>query len=185
MSHDRPQFASGDLMPGIVRRMPDEFEDESGSLSEPPGFFPYRGEAMPGEPVDYGEPVRVTIEGVFATETNGSISHFVLLSDSQQQKLPITIGPYEAHAISSALEGVQPDRPMAHDLMRNLVEKLGASVERVVIDDIWNDTYYAKLFLQVCDEEIEVDSRPSDAIALAVRFQSPIFVSEGMLTSLE
>jgi uncharacterized protein len=128
-----------------------------------------------------GELIEVSIEGVFAAENAGNISRFVLLSDGER-KLPILIGPYEAQAISLPLDGTQPDRPMTHDLVRNIMDRLEATLDRVVIDDLWNTIYYAKLYLKSkSDEEIEIDSRPSDAIALAVRFEAPIFVADGIL----
>lgn len=131
-----------------------------------------------------GEPVEVNIEGVFAAENSGQISRFVLLSDGSR-KLPILIGPYEAQAISLPLEGTRPDRPMSHDLLRTVIDRLGATLNRVVIDDLWNGIYYAKLYLRKGSEEIEIDARPSDAIAMAVRFESPIYVSDGILESAE
>ncbi|OJU61672.1 MAG: hypothetical protein BGO01_05665 [Armatimonadetes bacterium 55-13] len=132
-----------------------------------------------------GELVEVQVEGVFAAENNGNISRFVLVTDGER-RLPIMIGPYEASAISLALEGTHPDRPMTHDLLRNIVDKLGATLTRVVIDDLWNGTYYAKLYFRTDKEEMEIDSRPSDAIALSIRFGSTILVSDGILeTGLE
>jgi uncharacterized protein len=163
--------------------MPEEFEGQEGpeNLDEPPAFFPYSGDMPAREPGSLGELIEVSIEGVFAAENAGNISRFVLLSDGER-KLPILIGPYEAQAISLPLDGTQPDRPMTHDLVRNIMDRLEATLDRVVIDDLWNTIYYAKLYLKSkSDEEIEIDSRPSDAIALAVRFEAPIFVADGIL----
>lgn len=161
--------------------MPDDFEGEDkDNLSDPPAFFPYEPGAVEREPGSMGEPVEVQIEGVFAAETGGQISRFVLLSDGER-KLPMLIGPFEAQAISLPLEGTQPDRPMTHDLLRNIVERLEANLDRVVIDDLWNGIYYAKLYFRRGAEEIEIDARPSDSVALAVRFDAPIYVSEGIL----
>src|SRR5688500_11087115 len=166
--------------------MPEETEGPEGqegpeNLDEPPSFFPYAGDTPTREPGSLGELIEVSIEGVFAAENAGNISRFVLLSDGER-KLPILIGPYEAQAISLPLDGTQPDRPMTHDLVRNIMDRLEATLDRVVIDDLWNTIYYAKLYLKSkSDEEIEIDSRPSDAIALAVRFEAPIFVADGIL----
>lgn len=163
--------------------MPEEPEGQNGpeNLDEPPSFFPYGSELPEREPGSLGELIEVSIEGVFAAESQGNISRFVLLSDGER-KLPILIGPYEAQAISLPLEGTQPDRPMSHDLVRNIMDRLEATLDRVVIDDLWNTIYYAKLYVKLPkDEEIEIDSRPSDAIALAVRFDAPIFVADGIL----
>jgi uncharacterized protein len=162
--------------------MPEEYEgDEPENLEEPPPFFPYDGTLPAREPGAMGEPVEVRIEGIFQHEANGNISRFVLLSDEQDRRLPILIGPFEAQAIQLVLEGTRPDRPMTHDLIRNMVERLNATVDRAVIDDFWSTIYYAKLYLIQGDEEIEIDARPSDAIALAVRFDAPIYVADGIL----
>jgi bifunctional DNase/RNase len=160
--------------------MREEHEDEPEGLDKPPSFFPYDPADGERQRADFGEPVEVSVEGVFAAETNGSIQRFVLLGDGER-KVPILIGPFEAQAISLPLEGAQPDRPMTHDLLRTIIERLGATLDRVVIDDLWSTTYYAKLHLQRGKETMEIDVRPSDAIALAVRFEAPIFVSEGIL----
>jgi bifunctional DNase/RNase len=162
--------------------MSDEFQDDPEGLDRPPSFFPYEGEEEVHEHVELGEPVECQIEGVFGYENNGNIQRFVLLSDGAR-KVPILIGPFEAQAISLPLDGQTPDRPMTHDLMRTIVDRLGCDLVKIVIDDLWSTTYYAKLFLRRGDEEMEVDCRPSDAIALAVRFEAPIFVAEGILES--
>ncbi len=162
--------------------MPDEFDDPDGqeNFEEPPAFFPYESGLPRREPGSLGELVEVQIEGVFAAESGGNISRFVLLTDGDR-KLPILIGPYEAQAITLPLEGMRPDRPMTHDLIKNIMDRLDAHLDRVVIDDLWNTTYYAKLYLKKGKEEFEIDARPSDSIAIAVRFDAPIFVADGIL----
>ena len=162
--------------------MSEDFESPGGpdDFKEPPSFFPLEGGEHDHVPGSLGEPVEVQIEGVFAAENAGKISSFVLLSDGQR-KLPILIGPFEAQAISLPMEGTRPDRPLTHDLLRTIIDRLNATLDRVVIDDLWNTIYYAKLYLHKGDEEMEIDARPSDAIAMAVRFDAPIFVSEGIL----
>lgn len=159
--------------------MPEE-HDGSENFEEPPPFFPYEGNGSARAPGSLGELVEVSIEGVFAAESNGSISRFVLLSDGER-KLPILIGPYEAQAISLPLEGTRPDRPMTHDLVKAILDRLDTTLDRVVIDDLWNTVYYAKLYIRTSKEEMEIDARPSDAIALAVRFEADIFVADGIL----
>ena len=118
--------------------MPEESEGSEGpeNLDQPPSFFPYSGQLPEGETRDLGELVEVHIQGVFAADSEQSKSLFVLVSDGDR-KLPIVIGPFEAQAISLPLENSQPDRPMTHDLIRNLLDRLDATVERVVIDDLW------------------------------------------------
>lgn len=160
--------------------MPDDFEGDPEDLDVPPSFFPYEAEEILRERDSMGEPVEVTIDGVFAAESRSSIQRFVLLSDGPR-KLPILIGPYEAQAITLPLEGSRPDRPMTHDLIKIVLDRVDAALDRIVIDDLWNTTYYAKLYIRTGEEEMEIDCRPSDAIALAVRFNARIFVSDGIL----
>lgn len=162
--------------------MSDELPDDSEGLDKPPSFFPYESEESEPEPIEMGEPIECQIEGVFGYDSNGQIQRFVLLSDGER-KVPILIGPFEAQAISLPLDGQTPDRPMTHDLLRNIIDKLGCTLTRIVIDDLWSTTYYAKLYLKKGDDEMEIDSRPSDAIALAVRFDAPIYVADGILES--
>jgi bifunctional DNase/RNase len=95
--------------------------------------------------------------------------------------LPIWIGANEATAIAFALEGVEPQRPLTHDLLQLSVEILGANVDRVVVTELRDGIYYADLVFQRDGEEVTVSSRPSDAIALAARTQSPLFVDSSVL----
>lgn len=108
-----------------------------------------------------------------------SLSPVVLLIDQTEKRvLPIWVGPFEAQAIAMALQGILAPRPMTHDLMKSVCEHLGASVRRVVISDIREGTYYAEMYLQTTSGEVVVDSRPSDAIALALRTGAGLFISE-------
>ncbi len=95
--------------------------------------------------------------------------------------LPIYIGPFEADAITIELQGIEVARPLTHDLLKRMIETLGARVSHVVVNDLQNDTFYARIALDVDGEEIEVDSRPSDAIALAVRAKVSVFVAEEVM----
>ena len=99
--------------------------------------------------------------------------------------LPIWIGPSEADAIAVKLQDVSVPRPLTHDLLGNVIDAMGGVVKRIVVSDLQNDTFYAKIILEVgangSTESKEVDSRPSDAIALAVRTNVPIFVEEPVL----
>jgi bifunctional DNase/RNase len=92
--------------------------------------------------------------------------------------LPILIGPFEATAIALALEGAPVPRPLSHDLMRNILETLNANLEQVVIHDIKDSTFFAKLIVRTNGDLQEIDARPSDGIALALRVQAPIYVSD-------
>jgi len=106
---------------------------------------------------------------------------FVLLRDKQNRQVLIWVGRFEAYAISVALEGVPFDRPMTHDLLKNVLDRLGGRVEHVLIDDLWQETYYAKITVSMNGTTIEIDSRPSDAIALALRARAPIYMAEDVL----
>lgn len=115
-------------------------------------------------------------------ELPGNIPVVVLRErEGEHRLLPIFIGQPEAAAIAFALDGVVTQRPMTHDLMRDVVDELGASVERVVITHLEEGTFYADLHLQAGDRHVQVSSRPSDAMALALRVECPIFATEELL----
>jgi bifunctional DNase/RNase len=162
--------------------MPEEYQEPERpeNLDEPPPFFPYESAAPIREPGSMGELIEVQVDGVYQAENNGQISRFVLVTDGER-KLPILIGAFEAQAIQLEHEGARPDRPMTHDLIRTIMDRAEVALDRVVIDDFWNAVYYAKLYIRRGKEELEIDARPSDAIALAMRFESPIFVADGIL----
>jgi bifunctional DNase/RNase len=105
----------------------------------------------------------------------------VLVDLSGQKALPIWIGVFEAEAISRGLEGAMTLRPMTHDLMKQILDTFKVTVTRVVIHDLKDNTFYANLYLNVGGAELVVDSRPSDAIALAVRVKAPIFVADSVI----
>ncbi len=106
----------------------------------------------------------------------------VILKDSSgENALPIWIGIAEASAIATQLEKIDLARPMTHDLLRNILNELDVRLERVEVTDLRDNTYFAILHLKVDGETVPVDSRPSDAIALALRTESPIFVDEVVL----
>lgn len=97
------------------------------------------------------------------------------------QYLPIWVGPVEAMAISAALEGVEPPRPQTHDLLASVVDALSASVSRVVVTELRDNVFFADLILTMNGTEVVVSSRPSDAIALAVRTGAPVFANQSVL----
>ena len=106
----------------------------------------------------------------------------VILRDAEDRSfLPIWVGVFEANAIALQLEGVRTPRPMTHDLLRQTIAQLDGTVERVVITKLHENTFYAEIHLRVGGREIVIDSRPSDAIALALRSSSPVFVEESVL----
>jgi bifunctional DNase/RNase len=105
--------------------------------------------------------------------------HVVILKEKNADRyLPIWIGPFEANAIALKITGVSPDRPITHDLMAATMSELGIGLSRIVVSSLSDEVFYARLHLQQNGREIDVDARPSDAIALAVRLECPIFVSE-------
>jgi uncharacterized protein len=105
----------------------------------------------------------------------------VLKEEGMERYLAIWIGPYEADAITIKLQDIEIARPLTHDLLRQSIEKLGARVSHVLVSDLQDDTFYARVVMDRNGERIELDSRPSDAIALAVRVQAPIFVDETVM----
>jgi bifunctional DNase/RNase len=124
--------------------------------------------------------IKVTIDSVRASLLS---QHrvVVLKEEDMERYLAIWIGPYEADAITIKLQGVEVARPLTHDLLEQSVAKLGAKVSHILVNDLHDDTFYARIVVDQNGERIELDSRPSDAIALAVRVQSPIFVSESVM----
>jgi bifunctional DNase/RNase len=102
--------------------------------------------------------------------------------DGERRYLPIWIGVTEAQAIAYALQGVVPPRPMTHDLLKDVLEEVGVRVERIVITELRDGTFYALIHLSQNGSRYEISSRPSDAIALAVRVSVPIFANEEVLT---
>lgn len=124
--------------------------------------------------------IAVKVERVTLDTTNNRF--VVILRDELNDRwLPIVVGPAEAQAIAFELEHVSPPRPMTHDLMKNLVISLDAKIVKVVVCDLRDNTYYATIDLKQNGSENEIDARPSDAIALALRAQAPIFVEEKVM----
>ncbi len=115
----------------------------------------------------------------FDSTTNGFV---VLLMDlANKTGLPIWIGPFEANAIAMKLKKIDSQRPMTHDLIHSILKQLDSQVVKVVVNDLKENTYYALIYLNRKGEEIIIDSRPSDAIAIALAVDAPIFVSENVI----
>ncbi len=124
--------------------------------------------------------VEMTIESIRVSMMN--YQRVVILREKGTERyLPIWIGPAEADAIAIKLQGVSVPRPLTHDLLQSVIGALGASINSIIVCDLQNDTFYAKLILDVDGKQVEVDSRPSDAMALAVRVQAPIYAEETVL----
>ena len=125
--------------------------------------------------------VQVEILGLSSTPSAGGAYAILLKEVYGNRRLPIIIGAFEAQAIALEIEGIKPPRPLTHDLLKNIIDNLGASVQEVVIDELRDNTFFAKIILEVSSLTNDIDSRPSDAIAIAVRTQSPIFVNEEVM----
>jgi bifunctional DNase/RNase len=105
----------------------------------------------------------------------------ILKEINSDRYLPIWIGPYEAEAITLSLQDVEVARPLTHDLLRNVLTDLGAQVTRINITELRENVFFARIVLQVNGEEMSIDSRPSDALALAVRVHVPVYVAEEIM----
>ncbi len=116
---------------------------------------------------------------MFDPYTNAYI--IILRDDSNTEMLPIWVGKPEASAISFAMEGITTPRPMTHDLMKTVLDTADAKVISVVVTDLKENTYYARVHLHYEDSEYSIDARPSDAIALALRAKTPIFVNDDVI----
>jgi bifunctional DNase/RNase len=111
-----------------------------------------------------------------------SSRHVVILKETERERyLPIWIGPWEASAIAMKLQGLTPERPLTHDLFAAALDELGARIDRVVISTLAEETYHARLYLEIDGRTIEIDARPSDALALAVRSGVRIYAAETVL----
>lgn len=126
------------------------------------------------------EPLLMEIKGLML-DPSSNVPIVILKDAGSQLFLPIWIGVFEANAIALRVEGVETPRPMTHDLLHSTVEQLGGAIEKILISDLQDNTFYARIFVHRDGEIIEVDARPSDAIALALRAEAPIFVSRPVL----
>lgn len=126
--------------------------------------------------------VEMVVESVRVSLTTQN--RVVILKDKGTERyLLIWIGPLEAWAIASAVAGVPPARPCTHDLVKSVIDELGAKVTQVIVNDLREETFFARIIMDSNGRHIEIDSRPSDAIAVAVRVKAPIYVEESVLNS--
>ncbi len=125
--------------------------------------------------------IKMTVKGIVLDPiTNMPI---VILKDPEERRaLPIWVGIFEANAIALELEKVTTPRPMTHDLLKNILEGLGVSVRQIIVNDLKDNTFYAVIELQYNGNIFTIDSRPSDAIALALRVGAPIYVTEHVVS---
>jgi len=124
--------------------------------------------------------IEMTIKGLMVDPiTNMPI---IILRDKDGQRvLPIWVGVFEANAIALQMENVTTPRPMTHDLLKNVIADLKADIQKIVVSDLRENTFYALIYLMVNGEPVAIDARPSDAIALALRAQAPIFVEDRVI----
>jgi bifunctional DNase/RNase len=125
--------------------------------------------------------VQCEIIGISAGPTSSGSYALLLKEIDGNRRIPIIIGQFEAQAIALEMEGIKPPRPLTHDLIKNIIDNLGATVLEVVVTELRDNTFYAKIVLEVSGLTNDIDSRPSDAIALAVRADAPIYVAEAVL----
>ncbi|MHB1685782.1 MAG: bifunctional nuclease family protein [Ignavibacteriaceae bacterium] len=125
--------------------------------------------------------VQCEILGLSSSPSAGGAYAILLKESGGNRRLPIIIGAFEAQAIALEIEGIKPPRPLTHDLLKQVIDNLGGTINEIVIDELRENTFYAKIILEVSGLTNEIDSRPSDAIALAVRTQSPIYVVESIM----
>jgi uncharacterized protein len=125
--------------------------------------------------------IEVKIRGLMMDPSSGT--PIIILKDiNSETMLPIWVGAYEANAIALEIEKISPQRPMTHDLLRNVILEMGASVERVVVTELRDNTFFALIIMKDrAGDAVMIDARPSDAIALALRVDCPIFVNEEVI----
>jgi bifunctional DNase/RNase len=124
--------------------------------------------------------IRVTVDSVRVSLLTQN--RVVVLREAESRRyLPIWIGQFEADAISFVLQDLKPKRPMTHDLLRSTIHAMGGEITQVVINDIQDTTFFARIYIQTASEQLELDARSSDAIALALRADAPIFVATHVL----
>lgn len=125
--------------------------------------------------------IKMTVRGI-ALDPITNMPIIILKDPEERRALPIWVGIFEANAIALELEKVSTPRPMTHDLLKNILEGLGITVQQVIVNDLKENTFYATIDLNYNGSVVSIDSRPSDAIALALRVNAPIFVTENVVT---
>ena len=131
-----------------------------------------------------GDRIQVDIMGLSPTPAPGGGGYALILKEvGGDRRLPIIIGSFEAQHIALELEGIKPPRPLTHDLIKNIIEQLGFSISYIFISELRDGTFFAKIKMDVGSLE-EIDSRPSDAIALALKFSVPIYVAEEVMNEV-
>ena len=124
--------------------------------------------------------VEMKVRGL-ALDPVSNMPIIILRDDEDKRSLPIWVGIFEANAIALQIENVATPRPMTHDLLRNVIQDLKASVQKIVVCDLQENTFYALIYLGLNGDTLTIDARPSDAIALALRTHAPIFVEDSVI----
>jgi len=127
--------------------------------------------------------VQCEILGLSTNPSTGGAYAILLKEVEGTRRLPIIIGAFEAQAIALEMEGIKPPRPLTHDLLKTMVDNLGANVVEIIVNELKENTFYAKIILEASGLTNEIDARPSDAIALAVRTYAPIYVNEIVMST--
>ncbi len=127
--------------------------------------------------------VECEIMGMSTNPSSAGAYALLLKEVFGNRRLPIIIGQSEAQAIALELEGIKPPRPLSHDLMKNIIDNLGGTLLQIFINELRENTYYAQLVIDLSTLTIEIDARPSDAIALAIRAHAPIYVADSVMDS--
>lgn len=126
-----------------------------------------------------GEKIEMHVHGIALTPERDFV---IMLADRDRRKLlPISVSPFDAEAIVLQLQGAQASRPLTHDLLRSLCISFGADLEKVVIADIKENIFHSTMYLRQEEKPVEIDARPSDAIALALKFSAPIFLERKLI----
>lgn len=125
--------------------------------------------------------IEMEILGLSTSPSSGGAYALILNEKKGNRRLPIIIGTFEAQAIALELESIKPPRPMTHDLMKNIVLSFNSSVQQIFINELSEGTFFAQILYERDDEIVELDARPSDAIAVAIRFGAPIYVHPEVL----
>lgn len=121
------------------------------------------------------------ILGLSTSPSNGEAYALVLSEAEGNRRLPIIIGHYEAQAIALELEHIRPPRPMTHDLLRDVIQNFSGYVKKIVVNDLKEGTFFAQVVIEAGTDTLEIDARPSDAVALGIRFNAPIYVASSVL----
>lgn len=125
--------------------------------------------------------IRCEVLGLSSSPATGGAFALLLKEVDGNRRLPIMIGHFEAQAIGLELEGSKPPRPLTHDLLKIVIDELGGSVTEIIINELYNNTFYAKIIIELATLTNEIDARPSDAIALALRADAPIYVADSVM----